>query len=106
MIYVPDDTYSCYVVLDKDTIRAYHEVPTYQSSVAYTDFYINSHYLTNTGVQRFYNDYSIDCLDSSTLTTDFYYRNDLSDILLSFLIIVIIIFGIPYYLLKKFFRRM
>lgn len=112
MIYVPDLNYACYVLVDKDTIRAYEQVPynpgSYNQSISinYRDYYINSHYLYNDSVQSFGNYSTIPtCLDKSKLTDEFYYRNDLASILVIFLIIVVVGFGIPLKLLKRLFKR-
>lgn len=112
MMYVPDLDYSCYVLVNKDTIRAYEQTPynpgyNQQISINYRDYYITSHYIYQDGVQSFgsYSNLPI-CLDKSNLTTELYYRNDLSDILVVFTIIVLFGFGIPLYLLKKMFRRL
>lgn len=111
-MYVPDLNYSCYVLVNKDTIRVYEQTPynpgyNQQVSINYRDYYITSHYIYQDGVQSFssYSNLPI-CLDKSNLTTELYYRNDLSDILVIFTIIVLFGFGIPLYLLKKMFRRL
>ena len=58
MIYVPNaEDYKCIVVRDSQTIRAYKENPTYNSTINYTDYYIHSDYLSNNGYQTF-NQYS------------------------------------------------
>lgn len=109
MIYLPNINYSCYVVHDKDTIRAYHTNPTYNSDVDYTDYFINSHYLEKTGVQRFgQQQYTTlpTCITSSNLTTDFYYRNDLSDILIIFSIIILFGFLLPWKIISRFWKRL
>jgi hypothetical protein len=112
MIYVPDLNYSCYVLVNKDTIRAYEQTPynpgyNQQISINYRDYYITSNYLYNDGSQSFSNYSQLPvCLDKSNLTTEIYYRTDLSNILVIFTIIVLFGFGIPLYLLKKMFRRL
>lgn len=111
MIYVPDLDYQCYVVQDMNTIRAYKVKPynpPYNQSVqlSYTDFYINSHYISKNGSQNFnYNSTLPTCIESSNITNNFYYRNDISDILITFLIILIIGFGIPFKIITRFFKR-
>lgn len=98
MIYLPEISYACYEVRDKDTIRAYHtqpyNPPTNQSiTITYTDYFINSHYLSKNGTQNFgYNTTLPSCINKNTLTNDFYYRNDIDNILIIFLIIVIFIY--------------
>lgn len=105
-IYVPNLNYSCYVVYDKDTIRAYHTQPNYDSYVDYTDFYINSHYLEKNGIVHFSNYSSLPtCLSSDILTDYFYYRNDLSDIFTIFNTLAIYGILIPLLLFKKLYKR-
>lgn len=105
-IYVPDTSYSCYVVRDKDTIRAYHTMPTIDSYIDYTDYFINSHYLERTGIEHF-NVYSSipTCLNVDNLTDDFYYRNDLPGILSIFNTFAIYCILIPLLLFKKLYKR-
>ena len=105
-LYVPDNTYSCYVVYDKDTIRAYSNVPTYDTYVPYVDYFVNSHYMEKTGFQYFGNYSTIPtCLNSSVITNDFYYRNDLSDILFIFLIFVIFSIYLPFRIFIRLYKR-
>ena len=59
-IYLPNTltNSNCVVVRDKDTIRVYENTPQQNGQYYnYTDYYINSHYITNTGSQQF-NQYS------------------------------------------------
>lgn len=111
MIYVPNDSYACYVVQDANTIRAYHTMPynpsyNTQIQVAYTDYYVNSHYIEKVGTQSFgYNTTLPTCINGSNLTTNFYYRNDFDSILIIFLIISLIVFVIPFKLFSRMFGR-
>lgn len=103
MIYVPDLNYVCYVLQNKDTIRAYKTMPynpgyNQQVNVEYRDYYINSSYLYTDGYQTF-NSYSTIpiCLEQARLTTDLYYRFDIDKIMIVFFIflfIIVFIFGI------------
>lgn len=112
MIYVPDLSYKCYVIVNSDTIRAYEQVPYNPSynngsiSVNYRDYYINSNYLYVDSYQNF-SSYSTlpNCLSSSVLTNDIYYRNDFDSILIIFLIMSIFIFYIPIKVFLRLFRR-
>ncbi len=110
MIYVPDLSYSCYVLVNKDTIRAYTLKPynpTYNNSVNidYRDYYINSHYLYNDSYETF-NYYSKipTCLSTDLLTTAYFYRNDAPDIMLLFVLIAGFIFFFGRMFLRTFFR--
>lgn len=106
MIYVPNTQYQCYVIQNSDTIRAYKTQPYVDSNIQYIDYYINSHYMEKEGTQRFNNSVNVECISKEKLTDDFYYRNDLSDILLSFTLLILICFGIPLMLIKRFLRKM
>lgn len=106
MIYVPNLNYKCYVVQSEEVIRAYEQIPTNNSTIEYRDYYFNSNYLYKDGQQTFSNYTSLPvCLASSELTTDFYYRNDLADILIIFLVICIFAFYLPLKLFQRFTRR-
>ena len=110
-IYLPIDStsdYACYVVRDKDTIRAYKNRPTVNSSSDYVDFYINSHYLQRFGNETFsnWNTNLPTCLDVSMITTDFEYRTDFADIMIIFFIFVIFIFYLPIKLFSRILRRL
>ena len=111
MIYVPDTSYKCYVIINSDTIRAYEKVPYnpgYNNTISinYRDYYLNSNYIYVDGVQNFGNYSTIPiCLDSSNITDNVYYRNDLDSILIIFFIMCIFIFYIPIKVFLRLFRR-
>lgn len=109
-IYLPIDNvedFACYSVYDKDTIRAYSTMPQVNSSSNYVDFYINSHYLEREGTQQWgqYTQYLPSCLAKNSITTNFYYRNDFSSILLIFTIFTIFGIMIPIKIFLRLFRR-
>lgn len=107
-IYLPVDNitdFKCYVVQDKDTIRAYFKKPAYNSSSDYVDFFINSHYLKKTGTQTWGQSsyYGLPtCLPNQSITNDIYYRTDLVNSLIIFCLLVLIMFWVP--LKLTFFR--
>lgn len=108
-IYVPDlENYKCYIVRDTNTLRAYKEIPQRNTEIEYRDYYINSHYLYQDGTQLFGNytsTYLPVCLNSENLTDSVYYRNDISDILIVFIIMCIFCFYIPLKVFMRLFRR-
>lgn len=108
MIYVPDtENYSCFVVRDSNTIRAYKQKPTYNSNIDYRDYYINSNYLYQDGNQQFSNYTTLPvCLNNSELTNNVYYRNDFDSILIIFMILSIFCFLIPIKIFLRLFRRL
>lgn len=106
MIYVPDLNYKCYVVQSEGVIRAYEEIPQYNTDINYRDYYINSSYIYKDGYQSFGTYSTIPtCLDTSVLTNDFYYRLDLDSILIIFTIFVIFTILLPIKILFRLFRR-
>ncbi len=106
-IYVPDTTnYKCFYIRSDGVIRAYKEIPQNNREVAYRDYYINSNYIYTDGYQSFSNYSTLPvCLDEETITTDFYYRNDIADILIIFVILAIFIIYLPYKIFGRFFGR-
>lgn len=102
MIYVPFNDYVCYSFIDSDTIRAYESI-NLNANNNFIDIYINSHYLINNGVENLM--IQPNCINVDNLTTDWKYRNDLSDILFISLLGLFFFFGIPLLLLKKLFKR-
>lgn len=106
MIYVPDLNYECYYVQSEGVIRAYEEIPQNNKEINYRDYYINSNYIYKDGYTNF-GSYSTlpTCLETSVLTDNYYYRNDLADILVIFLIMCIFAFYIPLKIFMRLFRR-
>lgn len=104
MYYVPTTDYACYTVYNQDTIRAYHVSPNEYTSVEYTDYFVNSHYLSKDGLQTFSSTIPV-CLDSSNLTTDFFYRFDIVDIIILAIFLSFIFVYIPFKLIKIIFGR-
>lgn len=90
MIYVPDlENYKCFVVRSDTTLRAYKEIPTHNSDIDYRDYYYTANYLYQDGKQSFSTYTTLPtCLDSSTLTSDYVYRNDFPQILLTFILFI------------------
>lgn len=105
-IYVPNLEGACYVIQDNNTIRVYSDVPRNDRDVAYTDYLLNAHYLERTGTQHF-NQYSTlpTCQDINNFTDNYYYRHDISDILVSFSIIAFFGFYIPFSIVMKLFKK-
>lgn len=93
----------CAYVYDKDTIRVYDEIPRVNSTIIYTDYFINSNYLYRTGSTTFgqWSTISYNCLDSSLFSTNNFDRNDLDKIL----IITAILIFVCYYLIRTLVRR-
>lgn len=107
-IYLPSITNNnCVEVRDKDTIRVWEQRPQQNNQwYSYTDYFINSHYLTKNGSQQF-NQYSTipTCVDHSAISNDYFYRNDITDILITFTIIMLFVVLIPLKIFMRLFRR-
>ena len=108
MIYVPNlENYDCFVVQSEGVIRAYEEIPSRNSSINYRDYYIQSNYIYRDGIQNFGSTSNLPiCIQNSEITSEVYYRNDFSDILIIFIIMSIFCFYIPFCLFKRLFRRL
>lgn len=105
MVYVP--SYSndqCAIVTNSDTIRVYDTIPTHNSTVNYTEYYLEHDYISFNGSQTF-NQYSTLPTCRNDITTDWYYRVDLPQILIIFVILFIIIYYVPYKIMRRFFGR-
>lgn len=106
MIYLPEEINNtmCAYVYDKDTIRVYEEVPRVNSTIAYTDYFINSDYITRTGSTTFgqWSTIGYDCINANNLSTNPIYRVDFVKILV---MAFIIIFAV-YYLIRTLVRRL
>lgn len=107
-IYLPItlNNQNCVEIRDKDTIRVWERQPYQNGTFNYTDYYINSHYLEKAGTSTFsqYSTIPI-CVDHSTITNDYFYRNDIADICITFTILCIFVFLIPLKVFMRFFRR-
>lgn len=104
MIYVPEyNNNKCAYVYDSSRIRVYSSRPQNNTTISYRDYYFNSHYLYNDGSTTFSNYSTLPtCLSNDDISTDIWYRNDLSDIM----IILFIILTIFYYIIKKCVRAL
>lgn len=104
MIYLPNEVYSnnCAYVYDKDTIRVYDSVPRPNSTINYTDYFINSQYLTRLGSTTF-SQYSTlpTCLDYIDFTTNVGYSTYFDKVLIMSLILI----GVVWFLVKTLLRR-
>lgn len=105
MIYLPNTSKSCYVIINKDTIRAYDENPNTSTSteINYTDFFINSHYLEKPGVLLKESTTIVEnCIPPEELTTAYIYRNDIHQIL----VIALILIGVVWYLILTLIKAL
>lgn len=107
MIYLPNEVEStnCAYVYDKDTIRVYEEVPRANATINYTDYFINSDYISRTGSSTFNNwqtGISYDCISYTNFSTNLIYRVDLFKIL----IVTFILIFVCWFMISKLYRRL
>lgn len=111
LIYLPQElnNNNCVTLqnLNNNYIRVYATTPTPNSNVNYIDYFINSHYIERTGTQTFGNYMTnVVCENHNKFTSDFWYRNDLFDIMGVYFIIIFIITYILTRHLKAFRKRL
>lgn len=106
-IYVPEFANgNCAYIYNSDIIRVYDSTPRQNTTINYTDYYIKSSYISNTGSTTFSNYSTLPvCINSDNITTNYMYRNDISNIMITFLILLIICFYFPYRILSRMFGR-
>ncbi len=107
-IYVPqDNTFNkCYVVQNEEVIRAYDRTPSNNVSYNYRDYYIRSDYIfkDGTGTWSQYTTLPL-CLSSDIITNDYWYRIDITSVLINVLIIAIFGLYFPWRIFKSLFGR-
>lgn len=108
MIYVPEDTTydECYVVQGEGVIRGYDTYPRNNANYNYRDYYINSSYIFRDGSGSWSSYTTLPtCLPSSSITNSYWYRLDLPNTLVLFLIINIFGILLPIKIFSKIFRK-
>lgn len=106
LIYVPDTGYACYTVLNGNVIRAYETTPEINTTLHYRDYYINSHYIYNDHYEIIDTVENLPvCIGNDKITNYYSYRNDITDILLCFFILLVIGYFITSSIVKALFRR-
>ena len=107
MIYVPEyNNGNCSYIYNTDIIRVYQSTPVYNSDINYKDYYIKSGYIYNEGTTHFGNYSTLPtCINSNRITTDYLYRNDITSIMILFLILAFILIYCPYRLFARIFGK-
>ena len=101
-IYVPNYTQgNCAYVYNENIIRVYDRVPTNNSTIDYIDYYYNSHYLFREGTTTF-NNYSTLPTCNSHITTNWWHRNDITEICLLFVMFA----GVNWFLISKLVKTL
>lgn len=108
-IYLPIEVTQnqCPVVVSDGHIRVYDRVPngTNINNVRYWDFYVRENYLETTATTNYSSYTSYNCIDRTQFTTDFWYRPDIWQSLLCFVIIGGIGIYLPYKIISRLFGR-
>lgn len=108
-IYLPIEVNSnqCPVMVSDGHIRIYDRIPngTNQNNVHYYDFYLRDNYVQNDGYvdYSYYTNYN--CMNTNQFTTDKWYRTDIWQSLLCFVIIGGIGIYLPYKIISRLFGR-
>lgn len=107
-VYLPIDDLSsnrCYTFINSNTIRVYKD-PFVLGNNNYTDYFIKSHYLEQSGVQEFTStsEYPT-CIDTSSFTNKIEYRFDFPIILFTAFLLFVITFIFPYLVFRRLFGR-
>ncbi len=104
-IYLPNEITqnNCAYVYDTNTIRVYEEVPRYNATINYTDYFINSHYVTRSGSTTFgnYNTIQYNCIDYTNFTTNYAYSNNMMEVV----VISAILIGVAWFMVRTILRR-
>lgn len=101
-MYVPNYVNgNCAYLYNDRFIRVYDTAPTYNSTIHYVDYLFDSHYLSREGSTTFSN-YATLPHCNNDITTNFYARNDILDIVLLFTIFV----GWTWFLVSKLVKTL
>lgn len=104
-LYVPSYTNgNCVVLQNYYTIRKYATTPRNNSTVSYIDYYFTSDYYSNTGTQTFGATTTLPVCRTD-ITTNWWYRYDLDKILLSFFIIIFIVYYLGFRPIQRMLGR-
>lgn len=107
-IYVPQDNVynKCYVVQSESVIRGYNVVPSNNTNYLYRDYYINSDYIYRDGSGSWSSYTTLPtCLSSTSITNDYWYRLDITSVLINVTIIALFGLYFPWRIFKSLFGR-
>lgn len=94
------------MVQSEGVIRAYDVLPTNNISYNYRDYYIKSDYIYRDGSGSWSNYTTLPtCLDPGIITNDYWYRLDITNVLIN--VTIILLFGayLPFRIFKPLFGR-
>lgn len=107
-IYIPEDnTYNkCYVVQSEGVIRGYNKIPTNNTNYNYRDYYIRSDYIYRDGTGTWGINTTLPvCLSSDTITNEYWYRIDITNVLINVFVIVFMCFFPAFKIFKSLWGR-
>lgn len=103
MIYTPNyEEGKCVVIQNNNVVREYETIPTYNSDIAYKDYYVNMDYNYNEGTAHFSNYSTLP--NCRTGTNNIMYRVGITNSIILLIIALIIITNILTEYLRKVFR--
>lgn len=95
---------NCAYISQRGVIRVF-DSRNYNAYVNYTDYYLEDHYISNTGTSYIGNNFNYNCIATSDFTTDFLHRFDLPEIIIIFTFIVIFFIWFPYKIVSRALGR-
>lgn len=108
-IYLPEsiNNNQCVVVQGEGHIRVYDRRPNGSQiqGVTYRDYYLRENYLTSNNTTDFSYYTSLNCLDNNQFTNDIWYREDIYQSLICFIIMALIMFYLPFKIISRLFGR-
>ena len=105
MIYVPNhNNYNC-IVYQSNHLRAYKQDPNINNVVDVDYIYFTNHYDIVSYKQNTSNWGTYECIPSNQVTDDYFYRHDITDILIFFTILLFFTVLIPIKIFSKLFKK-
>lgn len=108
-IYLPEqiNNNQCVVVQSEGHLRVYDRRPNgqQQTNVTFRDYYLRENYLMSSGTTDYSYYTTLNCLDNSQFVVDYWYRPDIWQSLICFIIMAIICLWLPYKIIARLFGR-
>lgn len=105
-VYVPEDnTFNkCYIIQSEGVIRAYNVIPSFNTNYSYRDYYAKADYTYKEGSGTWSNYTTLPtCLGSDVITNSYWYRLDITSVLINVLIISIFGLYFPFRIFRALF---
>lgn len=107
-IYLPEqiNNNQCVVIQSDGHLRVYNARPSgIQQNVTYKDYYIRENYLSSSSNTTWNQYTNVNCLDNNQFTTDYWYRPDIWQSLICFIILALICLYLPFKIISRMFGR-